>query len=97
MKTKKFKFTFEIDAIPYNKKTYRQFGDYFLENTPECHDAVNMIGRVLQSATIQNFSDASDGLSKNSSDKEKCKRILKKLGESEKVIKQIEESLKIAE
>ena len=53
--TKKFKVTFEIEAIPYNKETYGLCGPCFMEGFPEDIYAKQDIGDVLSMARYENL------------------------------------------
>jgi hypothetical protein len=48
--TKKFKVSFEFDAIPYNKDTYELMGDYFFSEWPEDIYAKEDVGDFFQKA-----------------------------------------------
>ena len=53
MKNSKFKISFEIDAIPYNKDTHHLLGDYFNEDWDSAVYAREDIGEILRRARIE--------------------------------------------
>lgn len=74
MKTKKFKVTFEIDAIPYNSSTFELIGPCFMEEYPEDIFIKEDIGRVLQMARVENIMSYMRMLDSESPDKECYKK-----------------------
>jgi hypothetical protein len=48
--TKKFKVSFEFDAIPYDEETYDLLGDHFFPEWPEDIYAKEDVGELFQKA-----------------------------------------------
>jgi hypothetical protein len=56
LKTKKFKVTFEIESIPYNKETFEQLGPCFMEEYDEetfAREDVSELIRMLSFANLK--------------------------------------------
>lgn len=53
--TKKFKATFEFEAIPYNKETFELLGPCFMEEYPETLFAREDVFKVFQKAFRENL------------------------------------------